>query len=316
MQKGTTTTMKTIAFDAFGSAPTLREVRAPTPGPGEVLVRVAASSVNPVDNAIAAGMLRELVDHIFPVTLGRDYAGTVERAGPGVTDYEAGDEVFGFIAGMAPSVGAGSWAELIVIPAGMSIVRRPATVDLAVAGAAPLAAVTALTSVAALALSQGDTLLLVGATGGVGSVAVQLAVAAGASVIAPALAEDEAYLRDLGVGEIVGRDGDVVAAVRELQPDGVDALLDLASYAPGNYDAALKRGARVASALGAAGDGPGRTNVMAMPSTDNLERVAKLLERGALTIHIAETYPLERFADAMQALATRHTLGKIALRFG
>jgi NADPH:quinone reductase-like Zn-dependent oxidoreductase len=114
-----------------------------------------------------------------------------------------------------------------------------------------------MTLVDALELSQGDVLLVAGATGGVGSLAVQLAAKAGATVIAPALAADEEFLRGLGVSEIVPRDGDVAAAVRERFPDGVDALLDLVNYAPGTYDAALKPDARVASSTGAAGDGPG-----------------------------------------------------------
>ncbi len=103
---------------------------------------------------------------------------------------------------------------------------------------------------------------------------------------APALPEDADYLRELGVTEQLDRDGDVVAAVRDRHPDGVDALLDLVSYAPGAFDGALRDGARVASSNGAAGEGPGRTNVMAVPSTDNLRRLAALLDDGTLQVHI------------------------------
>ena len=122
-------------------------------------------------------------------------------------------------------------------------------------------------------------LLVAGATGGVGSLAVQLAAKAGATVIAPAPPEDEQYLRGLGVSEIVPRDGDgdVAATVRERFPEGVDALLDLVNYTPGSYDAALKGGAPMASPTGAAGEGPGRTMVMAAPTRDNLERLGALL---------------------------------------
>jgi NADPH:quinone reductase len=196
----------------------------------------------------------------------------------------------------------------------MSIARKPDGVDLATAGAAPVAAITAMTAIDALALDRGDTLLVVGATGGVGSVAVQLATAAGATVIAPALPEDEYYLRALGVADILPRDGDVAAATRERYPDGVDALLDTVSYAPGAYDAALKHGARVASPNNAAGEGPGRTNVIAAPTPENLERLAQLLDAGTLKVHIQHTYPLDQAAAAMNALATTHTQGKIALQ--
>ena len=101
-------------------------------------------------------------------------------------------------------------------------------------------------------------------------------------MIAPALPEDEEYLRGLGVTDVVPRDGDVAAAVRERHPDGVDAVIDLVNYAPGTYDAALKDGGRVASPTNAAGEGPGRTNVMAAPTTENLSRVARHLADGTL----------------------------------
>ena len=307
--------MKAITIDELGTQPALGAGRpAPTPGTGEVLVRLRASSVNPVDNAIAAGMLKGMVEHEFPITLGRDYAGVVEQVGADVTGFSVGDEVFGFIPGMSPIVHAGSWAELIVVPESMSVARKPDGVDLATAGAAPLAAITAMTAIDALALADGDTLLVVGATGGVGSLGVQLAVAAGATVIAPAFPDDERYLRGLGVADVLPRSDDVAAAVRERYPDGVDALLDTVSFAPGAYDAALKDGARVASPNSAAGEGPGRTNVMAVPTTDNLQRLARLLDAGELDVPIHETYPLDQAAAAMHALATTHTRGKIALQ--
>jgi NADPH2:quinone reductase len=307
--------MKAIILDELGTAPTVRDdLPTPTPGPREVLVRVQASSVNPVDDAIAAGMLNGMVDHEFPVTLGRDYAGVVERVGADVTRYAVGDAVYGFLTHANPTVHDGSWAELITVSEDASIARKPAGVDVATAGAAPLTAITAMTAIDALDLSEGDTVLVAGGTGGVGSFAVQLAAQAGATIVAPALPEDDAYLRGLGVTEVLPREGDAAAAVRERFPDGVDALLDLVSYAPGAFDAALKDGARVASPNGAAGDGPGRTNVMAQPTTENLERVAQLLDTGALKVPVQDTYELDRAAEALQALGNTHTQGKLAIR--
>jgi NADPH2:quinone reductase len=309
--------MHAFTLDALGTAPTLHDdVSAPEPGAGEVLVRVEASSANPVDNAIAAGMLEGMFEHEFPVTLGRDYAGVVERVGEGVTRYAPGDGVYGFIRHADPTVHDGSWAELIVVPEAVSIAPRPEQVDISTAGAAPLVGITAITLVDALELSAGDVVLAVGATGGVGSLAVQLAARAGATVIAPARADDEAYLRDLGVTERIDRDGDVPAAVRERHPDGVDAVIDLVSYAPGAFDAALKDGGRVASPNSAAGDGPGRTNVLSEPSRENLERLARSLDAGTLRVPIQETYALDQAGEALQALATTHQQGKLALRVG
>jgi NADPH:quinone reductase len=157
---------------------------------------------------------------------------------------------------------------------------------------------------------------VVGASGGVGSFAVQLAAGAGATVVAPGLAEDNDHLRGLGAAEVVDRDGDVVAAVRQRHPDGVDALLDLASRSPDEvnaYAAVVRDGGRVVSSVGAAGEGPGRSNVGAVPSPENLERLAGLLEAGALTVPIQATYPLPQAGQALEALTTRHTQGKIAI---
>ena len=308
--------MKAITLNEAGTPPAVSDdLPTPMPGPREVLVRVQASSANPADNAIAAGMLAGMgVEHEYPVTLGRDYAGVVEQVGAEVTRYAVGDDVYGFLVHADPTVRDGSWAELITVPEDASIGRRPTSVDIATAGAAPLAAITAVTAIDALKLADGDTMLIVGATGGVGSLAVQLAAQAGATVIAPALPEDEDYLRDLGVTEILPREGDVVAAVRERFADGVDALLDLVNYAPGTYDAALKDGARIASPLGAAGEGPGRTMVMAQPTTENLDRVAQLLDSGALKVPVQATYELDRAPEALQALGSSHTQGKLAIR--
>src|SRR3954452_10392964 len=224
--------MRAITLNEPDTQPAPREdLPAPTPADNEVLVRVHASSVNPVDGSIAAGLLAGMgVEYEYPVTLGRDYAGTVERAGSTVSGFKAGDQVFGFLLHANPTVRDGAWAELITVTEELSIAPVPDGVDLATAGAAPLAGITAITVVDAVDLSDGDVLLVAGATGGVGTLAVQLAARAGARIIAPALPEDETFLRELGVSEMLRRDGDIPALVRELVPDGVDALLDLVNY--------------------------------------------------------------------------------------
>src|SRR3954468_21718303 len=310
--------MRAITVDSPNTAPALREdLPAPAPAENDVLVRVHGSSVNPVDNGIAAGMLAGMgVEHQYPVVLGRDYAGVVEQVGAAVSRYQPGDHVFGFVLHANPAVKDGAWAELITVSEELSIAAAPDGVDLAVAGAAPLAGISAMTAVDALELSEGDVLLVAGATGGVGSLAVQLAAKAGATVVAPALPEDEDYLRGLGVSTIVAREGDVAAAVRERFPDGVDALLDLVNYAPGTYDAALKDDARIASPTGAAGEGPGRTMVMAAPTAENLNRLGALLADGTLRIPVQATYPLAHAPEALAALAGQHTQGKLAIEVG
>jgi NADPH:quinone reductase len=306
--------MRAFTLDGFDSSPALHEIPPPQIAPNEVLVRVHASSVNPVDTAIAAGMLKDMVEHEFPIVLGRDYAGVVEQAGSEVTGISVGDEVFGFIPGMSPTVHAGSWAELIAVPESI-VTRKPTRVELATAGAAPLAGITAMIALDALGVSEGDTVLVVGANGGVGSFAVQLAANAGATVITPGLPEDEEYLRDLGVGEVLERDADV-ALVHARYPNGVDALLDLVSYAPEGFDthaAVLKDDGRGATPLSAAGEGPGRHNVMAAPTSDNSERLGRLLEAGILRVPIQHTYGFDQAGEALGALGTAHTQGKRAI---
>ena len=208
----------------------------------------------------------------------------------------------------------GSWAELITVTEELSIARVPDGVDLATAGAAPLAGITAIIVVDALDLSDGDVLLVAGATGGVGTLDVQLAAGAGARIIAPALPEDETFLRELGVGQVLPREADIAQLVRERHPDGVDAMLDLVNYAPGTYDAALQPNARVASSTGAAGEGPRHTDVMAAPSRENLDRLGALLADGTLRIPVQATYQLAQAPEALSALTGKHTQGKLTIQ--
>lgn len=304
--------MKALTLTSFDETPALRDdVPAPSPAGNEVLVRVAASSVNGVDVAIANGVLREMVAHDFPVTLGRDFAGVVEHVGDGAGRYDVGDEVFGFLLHANPTVHEGSWAELITVPEDDFAARMPRNVGAAAAGAAPLAAITALAALDALAPARDRTLLVIGAAGGVGSFFVQLAANAGAEVIAPALPEDEDYLRGLGVSEILDRNADVETAVRERHPDGVDAILDLVSFAP--KDSLLADGGRLASPLGAAGEGEGRFNLMAKPTPETLQRLADLLDEGTIRVPIQKTYDLARGEEALRDFATAHTQGKLGI---
>src|SRR4051794_23403024 len=204
--------MRAITLNSADTPPALREDSPePAPAANEVLVRVHAPSATPADNSIAAGMLASMgLEHDYPVVLGRDYAGVVEQAGSAVSGYNTGDQVFGFLMHANPTVHDGSWAELITVSEEASIAPVPEGVDLAIAGVAPLAGITAMSAIDVLELSEGDVLLVAGAAGGVGSLAVQLAARAGARILAPALLpEDEAFLRDLGVSDVLPRDGDI-----------------------------------------------------------------------------------------------------------
>jgi NADPH:quinone reductase len=305
--------MRAFTLDSFDAQPGLRDdIPAPEVADNELLVRVRASSVNGADVYVAAGALKEMAEHVFPVALGRDFAGLVEQVGSGVTHYRVGDEVFGFLLHANPAVHDGSWAELIAVPEDLQVAAKPHSMSFTEAGATPLAGLSAIDALDALAPAEGETVLVVGAAGGVGSFFVQLAATAGAHVIAPGLPEDGDYLKGLGVTEIVDRATDVAAALRDAHPDGVDAILDVVSQTPDT--SLLKEGGRLASTLGAAGEGPGRTNIMAQPTPSNLQRLAELLDAGALRVPIQRTYGFEQAGEALQALPATHTQGKLALR--
>lgn len=304
--------MRAFTLDSFDAQPALRDdVSEPALGDSELLVRVHASSVNPVDVFIAAGGLNEMAEHEFPVTLGRDFAGVVEQVGSGASRYRVGDEVFGFLLHANPTVHEGSWAELINVPEDNFVAAKPRSLDFAHAGAAPLSAISAIAAFDALAPAEGEVVLVVGAPGGVGSFFLQLAAAAGASVIAPVLPEDHDYLDGLGVSEFIDRNADVAAAIREAHPDGVDAILDVVSPTPDT--SLLDEGGRLASTIGAAGEGHGRFNIMAEPTQANLERLAEHLDAGSLRVPIQRSYRFEHAGEALQALPNTHTQGKLGL---
>ena len=240
--------MRAVAIDDFGAAPALRDLPKPEPGPGEVLVRVQASSINGFDLAVAAGMLKGMMEHRFPVVLGKDFAGTVEAVGEGVVRFAVGDQVFGVV--MKPELGDGAFGEHVAVGAGFGIAHIPAGLDVAVAGALGLSGTAALMSVNAVAPAAGEVVLVCGATGGVGAHAVQLAAARGAEVIATARPGEEADLvRGLGAAHTVDYTDDVPAAVRSLRADGVHAIVHLAADGL-RLAELLVDGGRIASTLG------------------------------------------------------------------
>jgi NADPH:quinone reductase-like Zn-dependent oxidoreductase len=286
-----------------------------------VLVRVEAASINRVDVLIAAGALRGMMEYEFPVVPGRDFTGTVERAGPGVTRFREGDPVLGWIT--SQTLHDGTWAEQVVTAESRFVVPRPAALDAVHAAALPLAGLTALTAVEAVAPEPGELVLVVGAGGGVGAFAVQLAARRGATVIATTKPGEESWLTGLGAAETVDYTaGDVLAALQARHPDGIDCLIDAATGQPDGLArlASLLRdggeGGRVASTLGAAGDvgsGLAATNVMADAADPaGIATLASLAAAGELRVPVDATYPLERTPAAVEAFG-RGKRGKIVL---
>jgi NADPH2:quinone reductase len=312
--------MRAITLDSFDSGPTLHDLPAPEPGPTEVLVRVHASSVNGMDAAVASGMLKGMMEYEFPVTLGRDFAGVVERVGSDVTRYSEGDEVFGFIS--KPTLHDGTWAEYVLLPEDMFLARKPVTLSFAEAGALPLAGIAALAAVEWVNPAEGDRVLIVGACGGVGGYAVQLAAARGAHVIGTTTAEDVRRLHDLGAAETIDfKQDDVVTVVRERYPDGIDGLIDVVKRGEGFAANAelVRSGGRAASTAGAANveelaeRGVSAENVMASPDPAVLSRLADIADAGGVRVTIQHQYPLEEAEDALRAFTDAGTRGKLTL---
>src|SRR5215203_5246547 len=214
---GTGDLMKAFVLPDFDRQPTVADLPTPEPGPDQVLVRVRAGSVNGIDLSIASGRLQGMLAYDFPVVLGKDFAGTVEAVGSGVTGFAAGDRVFGVVSDPSP-LSSRSFAEYLAVPAGPNLTRIPEGVDVAAAGVLGLAGSAALQAVDAIAPTAGETVLVSGATGGVGAYAVQLVVAWGATVIATSKpGGDVDFVRDLGASHSVDYTGDVAAQVRAIR---------------------------------------------------------------------------------------------------
>lgn len=270
-----------------------------------------AASLNGFDVAVAAGMVRGMMEHRFPVVLGKDFAGTVEQTGEGVSRFAVGDSVFGVVT--KPFLGDGSFGEYVVVGDQLGIAHVPAGLDVATAGALGLAGTAAHDAIAALALQPGQVVLVSGATGGVGAISLQYAVAAGAVVIATARDGAEAdFVRDLGAMHIVDHTRDLAAEVRAVAPDGVDAVLHLAGD-PTVAVGLLAEHGRLASTLGYGTDQhPKATAVNATPHAATLDRLAADAASGRIRVPITRTYPLTEVAQGFADFSAG-TLGKLGV---
>ncbi|MFJ8045933.1 NADP-dependent oxidoreductase [Kitasatospora sp. NPDC096147] len=305
--------MKAITYRTYGGADVLEYGERPMPklGPDSVLVKVRAASVNPVDWKIQAGYLDGVLDAVFPVVPGWDVAGVVEQVGVGVTEFAAGDEVMGYV--REDVVGRGTFAEYVAAPV-RTLAHKPAALSFEQAAGLPLAGLTAHQALtAALAVGPGDTVLVHAAAGGVGSLAVQIAVALGAKVIGTASERNHAFLRELGAEPVAYGEG-LVERVRALAPAGVDAVLDLVGgEALTVSPELLAEGGRLASIADGAVIGLGGRYVFVRPDAAGLTELAELADKGLLTVEVAATFPLERAADAQRLNAEGHTRGKIVV---
>ena len=302
---------RAVRFDQYGGIDVLQvvDVPDPVPGPGEVLVRVKAASINPGEAKIREGALHSRFPATFPSGEGSDFAGVVEGLGVDVTAVGIGDEVIGY------SDNRNSQAELVVVPA-EHLTPRPPSVPWEVAGSLHVAGVTAWAAVRAVSLTDDDTVVVAGAAGGVGVFAVQLAGLTGATVIGIAGESKHGWLRSHDVVPVLYGDG-VEDRIRAAAPDGVDAFLDLVGG--GYVELALALGVApdridtIADFEAVAKHGVKGEGSAAGTGASTLAELAADVANGSLEVPIAATYPLEQVRDAYAELEQGHTLGKIVL---
>jgi NADPH:quinone reductase-like Zn-dependent oxidoreductase len=305
--------MRAVRFDQYGDVDVLDivDVAAPVAGEGQVVVRVEATAINPGEAAIRSGALHERWPATFPSGEGSDLAGVVTEVGPGVDGVSIGDDVIGYTDERA------SHAELVAVDAG-HLTPRPAAVPWEVAGSLYVVGATAYAAVRAVGLREGDVVVVSGAAGGVGTLVVQLARNAGATVIGLASEDHHDWLREHGALPVPYGEG-VAERIHAAAAGTVDAFIDL--FGSGYVELALE--------LGVA---PERIDTIADPtaperhpgvkidgnmagaSPETLAELAALIAEGRLEVPIARVYPLAEVREAYTELERRHTLGKIVLR--
>jgi NADPH:quinone reductase-like Zn-dependent oxidoreductase len=301
-----------IRFDRYGPADVLKvvEEERPVPGPGQVLVRVKAAGINLGEAKIREGLFHERWPTTFPSGQGSDLAGIVEELGEGVKHVAVGDEVISFTENRA------SHAALALVEQD-DLVPRPANVPWEQAGALFIAGTAAYAAVRAVALREGDTVVISAAAGGVGTIAVQLARLKAARVIGLASEPHHQWLADHGAIPVSYGEG-VAERIRQVAAGPIDAFID--GYGHGYVELALELGVR-----------PERINTIvdfpavekhgvkfegnaAAANADVLAEIARLIDEGQLEIPIANTYPLSDVQAAYRELESGHLLGKIVLK--
>jgi NADPH:quinone reductase-like Zn-dependent oxidoreductase len=330
--------MKAVVAHGYGGPEVLavEEIPVPRPGPGQIQVRIRATALNPADLRTLSGVLRELTPLAFPYVVGSDFAGVVTEVGSGVARYAAGEEVFGVALPRAtgqmatmlstpPSLTTGTMAEYAVFEADTpAIARRPDKLDAQRAAALPIAGLTALSLLRADGYDPAEgTALVLGAAGGVGGAVVPLLAAAGAHVIATAIAEDERHVRKLGAAEVIDYSaGDTVTETLRRHPGGVDTLVNLALPGPDLVSAsrALRPGGRLLNTAfpspgPSAFDGADLTveTVYCTARRGNLEQLVRYAIDEMLPCTISRQYPLARAPQAYSDLAYTHVRGKLVV---
>lgn len=302
---------RAVQFDEYGGLDvlTVREVEVREPGKEEVMVEVKAAGINPGEASIRTGALHERFPATFPSGEGSDLAGVVKEVGIDVEGFAPGDEVLGW------SWERSSQADLCVVPADQ-LISKPTDLSWEAAGSLYVVGVTAFAAVRAVDISEGDTVVVSAAAGGVGTITVQLLKVKGANVVGLASEDHHDWLREKGVTPVTYGAG-VLERILEATPQGIDAFIDL--YGPEYVELAVQLDVppekietiiayEKAQEVGAKAEGSGDAT-----SPEILGEMAELVAAGKIEVPIAATYPLDEVREAFEQLEDRHTLGKIVL---
>ncbi len=305
--------MRAVAIEGFGGADRLELVDfpVPEPGPDDVFVRVRAAGVGPWDAKTREGLFGK---RSFPHILGVEASGVVESAGANIADLREGDEVYLY--------SGGCYAEYVAAPA-KNVARKPASLSFEEAAGVPVAGSTAYQGIVEeIGLKEGETILIAGAAGGVGTMAVQIAASLGARVLGTARPRNHDYLLSLGAAEAIDYHGDWVAAARTIAPDGVDAVFDCVGGETFRHGfAAVREGGRVVTIVAFGeeiepGRGIAHHAFSAKAERHKLEKLSKMFDDGELRVEIKDVLPLEEAAEAHGRVEAGHTRGKIVLGIG
>ncbi|RJQ86880.1 MAG: NADP-dependent oxidoreductase [Desulfobacteraceae bacterium] len=313
--------MKACFIEDFGGREKLKVADLPRPhaGEGEVLVRIHAAGVNPVDFKIREGWLKDLFPHRFPLILGWDLAGVVEAVGPNAGRFKPGDSVYAYA--RLPELQKGTYAEYMALPEGR-LARKPNRLSMIEAASIPLTALTAYQALEAGRLQRGESVFILGASGGVGTFAVQLAAIRGARVIGLSSAKNSAYIKSLGADAAIDYErGDFIQSAGELLLEGADLVLDCRggdTLARGML--CVRPGGRVVSIIEIvdAEDLKKRdvrfAYIFVEPNAQQLDHIRELIEGGRFRTHVSHTFSLDEAAKAHEQMETGHTRGKIVLQ--
>lgn len=303
--------MRALTYDRYGTNDELRMTERPVPkvGPGEVRIRVTRAAVNPVDWKVMSGGLDPLMDAHFPVIPGWDVAGVVDEVGPDTPEFAPGDRVAAYA--RKQIVSAGTFAEYVSVMAD-DVAAVPDAVTDDVAAALPLTGLTALRVLETLAVTKGDTLLVHAASGGVGYLAAQLAVASGATVVGTASPANHDKLTAFDVTPVAHGDG-LAERLAEVAPGGFDAVADLVGGVLDVSLGVLREGGRLASIADPTVEEHGGRWVWVRPDGERLTHLLDEVAEGRLVVEIDRTFPLEQVPEAFAVSQEGSARGKLVI---